>query len=114
MVSEDPTLKNIQDLILEFLKLWNHYVNIKLPGNKLNTNWWTKFLRTLPNSIENKELLNGIYNGVRLGINNINNIKLVRIPTNIISSIKELEELLKVINKDMVKRNKQPTHQFTF
>ena len=102
-----PDLQPIIDLILEFIQLCNKYISLPYPGNKLNTKWWLELLNSLPSGPANELLINGIKHGVRLGFAS-HKPPLVRIPTNIISSLTELEQMLKILMKDIKRRNKQP------
>ena len=107
MCKQYPDLNNVLALTKEFFHLCNTYYTAPHPGPKLNQQWWLHLLQQFPNNKINKKLQLGIKQGVRLGINR-KDLPLLDEPTNIISSVKELEELLKKLISDIQVRNKQP------
>ena len=109
MCTKHPELRTVYNLTKEFILLHNSYLYTPRPGFKLNQQWWLDLLATLPKGPQNKLLVKGIKYGVSLGIKK-NHKKLLNYPTNIIWSVQELEQLLKVLIKDIYKRNKQPVY----
>ena len=91
----------------EFFDECNNLLYTPHPGPKLNNQWWLDLFKTLPQTKANKLLVKGIEEGVRLGIKKKHG-PLLQIPKNMVNNVKECEELLKKLIKDLGKRNKQP------